>query len=287
RQPPFVQLNNVAPANGNAAQLQHGRLRHLPGLPRMLVDVFQCLPRAALDACQLGSRQFRDAIEDARRTLPLYSMIVLMRPCGILVRYFAFIVHVGSVRGHFFTGLRRCDSPYFRNAAIALRTRSATYARTSTDMISAFVRWLNLDERNIRFTEVQRDVYADELEDLFRFTDQHNIRSLYVIYKRSLVTPGCDFLTTLFEEARKRSLSQLSVSLADVKLQVGFQVLSEIFRDQERPSAEHLTVVVPRLKGFRLVQRIYEACVRGEITRQLTIGCDSSVTMAGLWPERG
>ncbi|KAH7712192.1 hypothetical protein AAVH_20498 [Aphelenchoides avenae] len=76
RQLPVVQFNNAVPANGNAAQLQRGRLRHLPGSPRMLIDVFRCLPRVGLDACQLVSRQFRDAVEDVRTTLPLYPMLV-------------------------------------------------------------------------------------------------------------------------------------------------------------------------------------------------------------------
>ncbi|KAH7714210.1 hypothetical protein AAVH_18425, partial [Aphelenchoides avenae] len=147
--PPDLQLNNAAPANGNAAQLQRGRLQHLPVSPRMLADIFQCLPRVALDVCQLVSRQFREAVEDARMTLPLYSMRVCLSPFTPLVGYDASIDDVGSVAGHFFTGLRRCDLPFFRNAAIYLRTANAIYARTSTDMISAFVRWLNLDERNI------------------------------------------------------------------------------------------------------------------------------------------
>ncbi|KAH7714327.1 hypothetical protein AAVH_18283 [Aphelenchoides avenae] len=291
RQQPVVQFNNAAAANGNAAQLQRGRLRHLPGSPRMLIDVFQCLPRVGLDACQLVSRQFRDAIEDARTTLPLYPMLVQLRPCGILVRYYASIVHVGFVRGHFFMGLRRCDSPYFRNAAIALLTRNATYARTSTEMISAFVRWLDLHERNVRFTDLECGAYTGELEDLFRFTDRHDIREMHVFYKRSLITPGCDFLSRVFAEARKCQLRRLTVSLAGVKaencdmeLQVGFQVLSEILQDQERPSAEHLTVIVPRLKGFRLLPRIYQAYLRGEITRPLKIGCDASVPFSELWP---
>ncbi|KAH7712194.1 hypothetical protein AAVH_20500, partial [Aphelenchoides avenae] len=130
-------------------------------------------------------------------------------------------------------------------------------------MVSAFVRWLNLDERNILFADFGSEAYADELEDLFRFTDRHNIRSLYLIYKRSLVTPGCDFLSTLFAEARKLQLIQLTVAFESAKvkncameLQVGFQVLSELYQDQERPSAENLTVVVPRLKGFRFLRRI-------------------------------
>ncbi|KAH7712175.1 hypothetical protein AAVH_20481 [Aphelenchoides avenae] len=212
----------------------------------------------------------------------------------LLVEYAASIVDVGSVTGHFFTGLRRCDSPYFRNAAIALLTRNATYARTSTDMLSAFVRWLNLRERNVRFTDLKCEAYAGELEDLFCFTDRHDIRSMHVFYKRSLVAPGCDFLSTLFAEARKCSLSRLTVSLefvkaknCDIELQVGLQVLSEIFQDQERPSAERLTVIVPRLKGFRLLRRIDQAYARGEITRPLTIGCDASVPLAELWPENG
>ncbi|KAH7715517.1 hypothetical protein AAVH_17097 [Aphelenchoides avenae] len=237
RQQPAVQLNNAAPANGNAAQLQRGRLRHLPGLRRMLADVFQCLPRAGLDAGQLVSRQFRDAIEDSRTTLPLYSMVVSLvgfsscsereathvhaltlcdRPCGIIVRYDASIVDVGSVTGFFFTGLRRCDSLYFRNAVVSLRAQDATYERTSTDMISSLVRGLDLGERNLRFTDLRCEAYADELEDIFRFTDRHDIRSLFVVYKRSLVTPGCDFLSTLFAEARKRQFSQFVVSLASV-----------------------------------------------------------------------
>ncbi|KAH7714333.1 hypothetical protein AAVH_18289 [Aphelenchoides avenae] len=169
----------------------------------MLTDVFQCLPRVELDACQLVSRQFRDAIEDARATLPLYPMVVSLRPSMLLVEYAASIVDVGSVTGHFFTGLRRCDTPYFRNAAISLRTRNATYARTSTDMLSAFVRWLNLRERNVRFTDLKCEAYAGELEDLFCFTDRHDIRPMHVFYKRSLVAPGCDFLSMLFGEARK------------------------------------------------------------------------------------
>lgn len=41
-------------------------------------------------------------------------------------------------------------------------------------------------------------------------------------------------------------------------MQVGFQMLSEIFQDEKRPSAEHLTIIVPRLKGFRLLRRIYQ-----------------------------
>ncbi|KAH7712177.1 hypothetical protein AAVH_20483 [Aphelenchoides avenae] len=135
----------------------------------------------------------------------------------LLVEYAASIDDVGSVAGHFFTGLRRCDAPYFRNAAIALRGVNATYARTSTDMISAFVRWLNLYERNVRIANLKCEAYADELEGLFRFADRHDIRSMHVTYKRSLVAPGCDFLSTLFEEARKRQLSQLTVSLANVE----------------------------------------------------------------------
>ncbi|KAH7707385.1 hypothetical protein AAVH_25374 [Aphelenchoides avenae] len=292
RQQPVVQLNNAAPANGNAAQLQLGRLQHLPNLPGMLTDVFQCLPRVGLDACQLVSRQFRDAIEDARTTLPLYPMRVSLRSRGILVSYFASIVRVGSVTGHFFMGLRRCDSPYFRNAAISLRTGNATYARTTTDMISVFVRSLNLNERNIRFTDLKcGEVYAGELEDIFRFTDRHDIRWLYVGYKRSFVGRGCDFLSMYFAEARKRSLNRFTVSLeneaaknCNMELQVGFRVLSELFQGQERPSAEYLMVIVPRLKGFRLLRRIYQAYERGEITRQLTIGCDSSVPLAELCP---
>ncbi|KAH7701384.1 hypothetical protein AAVH_31482 [Aphelenchoides avenae] len=88
---------------------------------------------------------------------------------------------------------------------------------------------------------------------------------MHVFYKRSFVTPGCDFLSRVFAKARKRSLSVLTVSLAnveakncDVQLQVGFQVLSEIFQDQEQPSAECLSVIVPRLKGFRLLRRVYQ-----------------------------
>ncbi|KAH7703753.1 hypothetical protein AAVH_29069 [Aphelenchoides avenae] len=126
----------------------------------------------------------------------------------------------------------------------------------------------------------------------FVSTDGHHIASLVVIYKRSLVTPGCGFLSTLFAEARKRSLRRLKVSLAsveakncDIELQVGFQVLSEILQDQERPSAEHLTVVVSHLKRFGLLHRIQEAYARGEITRPLTIGCDSSISMAELLPD--
>ncbi|KAH7701385.1 hypothetical protein AAVH_31483 [Aphelenchoides avenae] len=307
-EPPDLQFNNAEPANGNAAQLQRGHLRHFPISPRMLVEVFQCLPRAGLDACQLVSRQFRDAVEDARATLPLYSMLVELSPSTPLVEYTAWVVNVGSVAGDFFTGLRHCDAPYFRNAAIKLRTINATYARTSSDMISAFVRWLNLDERNILFADFGCEAYADELEDLFRFTGRHNIRSLYVIYKRSLVTPGCDFLSTLFVEARKLQLSQLTVAFESAKvkncvssfprdvamfiytfqgmeLQVGFQVLSELYQDQERPSAEDLTIVVPRLKGFRLLRRIDQAYTRGEITRPLTIGFDASIPLAELWPD--
>ncbi|KAH7706815.1 hypothetical protein AAVH_25962 [Aphelenchoides avenae] len=292
RQPPVVQLNNAAPANGNAAQQHRDRLRHVPDSPGMLTDVFQCLPRVGLDACQLVSRQFRDAVEDARTALPLYPMVVALRSFGILVHYTISIVHVGFVTGHFFMSLRRCDSPYIRNAAIVLHSRSATWATTSTDMISAFVRRLNLNERNIHFTELQCNVYAGELENLFRFADRHNIDGLGVIYKRSLVTPGCDFLSRVFAEARKRPLRRLLVSLAsakaencDTELQVGFQVLSEIFQDQKRPSSKGLGVIVPRLKGFRLLQRIFQAYARGEITRPLTIGCDSSVSLAELWPE--
>ncbi|KAH7713013.1 hypothetical protein AAVH_19624 [Aphelenchoides avenae] len=291
REPPDLQLDNAAPANGSAPHMQRGQLQHLPGLLGMLIDVFRCLPRAGLDACQRVSRQFRDAIEDAATTLAMYPMIVSLSPSMPLVEYTACVDNVGFVAGHFFTSLRRCDWPYFRNAAIDLRVESATYARTSTDMISAFVRWLNLDERNIRFMNLECEAYADELEDIFRFTDRHDIRSMHVIYKRSLLTPGCDFLSTLFAEARKRALSRLTVSLAgvqakncDIERKVGFQVLSEIFQDQERPSAERLTVIVPRLKGFRLLQRIEQAYERGEITRPLTIGCHSSVSMAELRP---
>ncbi|KAH7714332.1 hypothetical protein AAVH_18288 [Aphelenchoides avenae] len=294
RQQPVVHLNNAAPANGNAAQLQRGRLRNLPDTRGMLVDVFQCLPRVGLDACQLVSRQFHDAVEDARTTLPLYPTVVSLRPSMLLVEYAASIVDVGSVAGHFFTGLRRCDVPYFRNAAISLRAGNATYARTGTDMISAFVRWLNWDDRNVHFTHLECEAYADELEDLFRFTDRYNIRSMHIFYKRSLVTPGCDFLSMLFGMSRKRQLSRLTVSLAGVKakncgveLQVGLQVLSEIFQDQERPSAERLSIIVPRLKGFRLLRRIDQAYARGEITRPLTIGCDASVSLPELWPENG
>ncbi|KAH7714326.1 hypothetical protein AAVH_18282 [Aphelenchoides avenae] len=293
-EPPDLQLDNAAPAIGNAAQLQRGRFQHVSGLPGMLTDVFQCLPRAGLDACQLVSRLFRDAVEDARTTLPLYMMRVDLRPSTPLVEYTAWIRNVGSVAGHFFTGLRRVDSPYFRNAVIELRADSATYARTSTDMISAFVRWLSLDERNIRFTSVECDVYDGELEGIFRFTDRHDIREMHVFYKRSLNTPGCDFLARVFAEARKRSLGALTVGLTSVKavncdmeLQMGFQVLSEIFQDQKRPSAERLSVIVPRLKGFRLLQRIDQAYARGEITRPLIIGCDASVPLAELWPENG
>ncbi|KAH7725282.1 hypothetical protein AAVH_07075 [Aphelenchoides avenae] len=284
-QPPGLQLNNAAPANGNAAQLQRGGLQHLPVSPRMLADIFQCLPRVALDVCQLVSRQFRDAVEDARTTLPLYSMRVCLSPFETLVGYDAWIDDVGFVAGHFFTGLRRCDLPYFRNAAIALRTKNPTYVRTSTDMISAFVRWRNLDERNILFTALQCEAYADELVDLFRFTDRLDIRWMHVIYKRSLITPGRDFLSTLFAEARKRSLSTLTVSLASVKAKNC--VLNEIIQDQKRPSAERLSVIVPRLKGFRLLRRIAQAYACGKITRPIIIGSDASVSMAELWPENG
>ncbi|KAH7678307.1 hypothetical protein AAVH_41794, partial [Aphelenchoides avenae] len=105
------------------------------------------------------------------------------------------------------------------------------------------------------FQYFEFEAYADELEDIFRLTDRHEIPSLCVTYKRSLVTPGCDFLSKLFTEARKRSLSELIVSL-DTELQVGFQLLSEIFQDWERPSAENVVVIVPRLKGFRLLRRV-------------------------------
>ncbi|KAH7712193.1 hypothetical protein AAVH_20499 [Aphelenchoides avenae] len=132
-------------------------------------------------------------------------------------------------------------------------------------MISAFVRWLDVDERNVRFTHLKCEAYADELEDIFRFTDRHDVDSLVVFYKRSLVTPACDFLSRVFEEARKRSLRDLTVSLAsaeakncNAELQVGLEVVRELYQDQERPSAESLTVIVPRLKGFRLLPRIYE-----------------------------
>ncbi|KAH7712176.1 hypothetical protein AAVH_20482 [Aphelenchoides avenae] len=155
REPPDLQLDNAAPANGNETQLQRGRLRHLPNLPGMLTDVFQCLPRVVLDACQLLSRLFRDAVEDARTTLPLHPMRVDLSPSTPLVEYVASIVNVGSVTGQFFTSLRRCDLPYFRNAAIDLCVMDATYARTTTDMISAFVRWLDVDERNVRFTSIR------------------------------------------------------------------------------------------------------------------------------------
>ncbi|KAH7712183.1 hypothetical protein AAVH_20489 [Aphelenchoides avenae] len=293
-EPPDLQLDNAAPAIVNAAQLRRGRPQHLTGLTGMLVDVFQCLPRVGLDVCQLVSRQFRDAVEDARTTLPLCSMRVDLRPSTPLVEYTAWIRNVGSVAGHFFMSLRRCDSPYFRNAVLELRAENATYARTSTDMISAFVRWLKLRERNVRIASLECEVYNCELKDLFRFTDRHDIREVHVFYKRSLITPGCDFLSRVFAEARKRSLGALTVGLTsakaencDMELQVGLQVLSEIFQDQECPSAERLSVIVPRLKGFRLLQRIDQAYARGEITRPLIIGCDASVSIAELWPENG
>lgn len=67
----------------------------------------------------------------------------------MLTPYFASVDNHGSVSGYFLGGLRRCDRPFFRNTCIVLATALLSRARTSTEMLAAFLAIRKLGDMNV------------------------------------------------------------------------------------------------------------------------------------------